>query len=91
MKNIFFIAFFSFLLCGNALAEITTKKQAVQFIDHYCISLVNEFKQTLEEQNELIKDVEEAGEEDIGFLLLTGVATSGRIDRFVEIYSKLCK
>lgn len=91
MKKIFFVAFCYFFLSGNSLAEITTKKQADQFINQYCVSLVNEFKQTLEEKKQLQKSAQKAGEEDFAALLLTGAATVNDIDRFVEIYTKLCK
>lgn len=91
MKKYFFVAFFSCFLSGNSIAEITTKEQADEFLNQYCISLVNEFKQTLEEKNELSKNTEQADEEDIAILLLTGAATASSIDRFVEIYTKLCK
>ena len=91
MKKIFFVALFSFFLSGNSFAEITTKKQASQFINQYCISLVNEFKNTLAEKESLKKSVENADKEDFAALLITGAATVNDIDRFVNIYTKLCK
>jgi len=91
MKKICFVALFYLCISGNAFAEITTKKQAEEFINQYCISLVNEFKKTLEVKQSLEKNAEKAGEEDLAALLLTGVATSNDIERFVDIYTKLCK
>ena len=91
MKKTCFVALFSFFLSGNVHAEITTKKQAQEFINQYCISLVNEFKQTLEAKNELKKNAEKAGEEDLVALLLTGAATVKGIERFIDTYTKLCK
>ncbi len=91
MKKICFVALFSFFLSSNVHAEITTKIQAQEFINQYCISLVNEFKQTLEAKNELKKNAEKAGEEDFAALIITGAVTVKNIDRFIDTYTKLCK
>ena len=91
MKPIYIFAIFSFFISGTSYAEITTKKQADEFMNQYCISLVNEFKKTIEVKNELKKNAEKLGEEDLTTLLLTGAATVKEIDRFVDVYSKVCK
>lgn len=91
MKKICIVALLFFFLGGNVHAEITTKKQAEEFINQYCISLVNEFKQNLEARNELEKNVETLEKEDLAALLITGVAAVSDIDRFIDVYTRLCR
>ena len=47
MKSVFFFALISISYSGYSNAEITTKKQADQFINQYCISLVNQLEKSL--------------------------------------------
>ncbi len=91
MKKKCFVALCYFFLSGNIYAEITTKKQAQEFINQYCISLVNEFKKTLKEKNELQKSAEKVEEENFAELLLVGAAIEKDFNRFIDVYTKLCK
>ncbi len=79
MKSLF-IAILMFTAV-NAQAEITTKEQADQFINTYCITLVNEIEKAANKQTTL------AEKEDWGNFMKTGTWISGLAD----IYSKLCR
>ncbi len=65
----------------NANAEITTKKQADQFLSQYCIALVNGIEKTVEKQKQQAKKRK-----------WDEFSKSGRwISGLADIYSKLCK
>ena len=81
MKQLFFVALISISCSGFANAEITTKKQADQFITKYCISLVNKLEKTLK----IKKGIK--GDEEILELLVA----STEPDQIIDTYIKLCK
>lgn len=91
MKKIFFVLLITILSSSYSNAEITTKKQADDFINQYCISLVNEFEKALEFNNAIMKEDELEGEDEFSGLLLAGVLTGAEINRIIEVYIKLCK
>ena len=81
MKNIFFVGLLSFLCSSYANAEITTKKQADQFITKYCISLVNDLEIALK-ISEQIKGKDE---------FLEFLAIGSETKQIIDTYTKLCK
>ena len=85
-KNYFKIIFFSLILIGNLLslesqAKIKTKIEADNFLNQYCIEIVNAIKEAYETQIISIKnnDLKKFGE--------LGLWIGGLSD----VYSKLCK
>ena len=81
MKHLLFATLFPLLFTSSASAEITTKKQADEFIEKYCISLVNNLAKNL-------KRAEEITDEDEIFEL---IATSAETQQVIETYIRLCK
>ena len=85
-KNYFKIIFFTFILIGNLLllesqAKIKTKVEADNFLNEYCIEIVNAIKEAYETQIMSIKnnDLKKFGEQG---LWIGGLS---------DVYSKLCK
>ena len=85
-KNYFKIIFFTFILIGNLLllesqAKIKTKVEADNFLNEYCIEIVNAIKEAYETQIISIKnnDLKKFGEQG---LWIGGLS---------DVYSKLCK
>ena len=85
-KNYFKIIFFTLFLIGNLLllesqAKIKTKVEADNFLDKYCIEIVNAIKEAYETQIISIKnnDLKKFGEQG---LWIGGLS---------DVYSKLCK
>ena len=85
-KNYFKIIFFSLILIGNLLslesqAKIKTKIEADNFLNQYCIEIVNAIKEAYETQIISIKnnDLKKFGEQG---LWIGGLS---------DVYSKLCK
>ena len=85
-KNYFKIIFFSLILIGNLLslesqAKIKTKIEADNFLNQYCIEIVNAIKEAYETQIMSIKnnDLKKFGEQG---LWIGGLS---------DVYSKLCK
>ena len=85
-KNYFKIIFFSLILIGNLLslesqAKIKTKVEADNFLNEYCIEIVNAIKEAYETQIISIKnnDLKKFGEQG---LWIGGLS---------DVYSKLCK
>lgn len=80
MKKVIFIILF-ILSASSAHSEITTKKQADEFLEQYCVVLINEISKADE------KLTEHAAKEDWDGFYKTGAWLSGVAD----VYSKLCK
>ena len=85
-KNYFKIIFFTLILIGNLLslesqAKIKTKIEADNFLNQYCIEIVNAIKEAYETQIMSIKnnDLKKFGEQG---LWIGGLS---------DVYSKLCK
>ena len=85
-KNHFKIIFFTLILIGNLLslesqAKIKTKVEADNFLNEYCIEIVNAIKEAYETQIISIKnnDLKKFGEQG---LWIGGLS---------DVYSKLCK
>ena len=85
-KNYFKIIFFTLILIGNLLslesqAKIKTKVEADNFLNEYCIDIVNAIKEAYETQIMAIKnnDLKKFGEQG---LWIGGLS---------DVYSKLCK
>ena len=85
-KNYFKIIFFTLILIGNLLslesqAKIKTKVEADNFLNEYCIEIVNAIKEAYETQIISIKnnDLKKFGEQG---LWIGGLS---------DVYSKLCK
>ena len=85
-KNYFKIIFFTLILIGNLLslesqAKIKTKVEADNFLNQYCIEIVNAIKEAYETQIISIKnnDLKKFGEQG---LWIGGLS---------DVYSKLCK
>ena len=85
-KNYFKIIFFTLILIGNLLslesqAKIKTKVEADNFLNEYCIEIVNAIKEAYETQIMSIKnnDLKKFGEQG---LWIGGLS---------DVYSKLCK
>ena len=81
MKSVFFVALLSVLCSGHANAEITTKKQADQFITQYCISLVNSLENNLKRSKEIKSEDE----------ILEAFVTGAEANNIIDTYMKLCK
>ena len=85
-KNYFKIIFFSLILIGNLLslesqAKIKTKIEADNFLNQYCIEIVNAIKEAYETQIISIKN------NDLKKFVEQGLWIGG----FSDVYSKLCK
>lgn len=91
MKNVFFVALLTIIYSGHANAEITTKKQADQFITKYCISLVNDLQKAEEMTNDLKSGDDIENDEELAAVLLTGALTGAEINNIIDTYIKLCK
>jgi len=85
-KNYFKIIFFTLILIGNLLslesqAKIKTKVEADNFLNEYCIEIVNAIKEAYETQIISIKnnDLKKFGEQ------------GHWIGGLSDVYSKLCK
>ena len=85
-KNYFNIIFFTLILIGNLLllesqAKIKTKVEADNFLNQYCIEIVNAIKEAYETQIISIEnnDLKKFGEQG---LWIGGLS---------DVYSKLCK
>ena len=80
MKKVIFSVLFM-LLASSAHSDITTKKQADEFLEKYCVALINEISKADE------KLTEQAAKEDWDGFYKTGAWISG----VAYVYSKLCK
>jgi hypothetical protein len=68
------------ILAGNVSADITNQQQAHQFLDQYCITLVNEIENAFEKQKSL------ADKGDWKLFLEAGGWIGGLSDEYSKLY-----